>query len=602
LEGATDERTVSRRTRERIAWALAGIGASTCAVLAAALLLDTDPANVPLHFQVFPASGSAITAGLPEEGGSPLAVSPDGTRIVFVATTADGANALWLRPLSAMTAQIIPGTEGASSPFWKPDGSAIGFFADRKLKRISISGGPVQTLCDAPANRNGAWGSNGVIVFSPTNASPLHKVSEDSGIDAPFTKLEDNEVGHLRPVFLPDGKHFLYTAYFTGQTTDVPIYLASLDAPQRKLLLKGDTANVAYASGHVLFMRETTLMAQPFDEQQLELDGEPFPVVENVRSAMTPGFGVFSVSMNGVLAYQTGSGGYNATRVRWVDRTGKELEQVGGLGDYVDLDLSPDGKFAAITSLEPGQRSTDIWIYDLSQRNKRTRLTSNPFTDFAPVWSSSGTADFVYFGSRSTDPAATGIYRQQFNGGAHELVRERGVPRSVSPDGKHLLFTQVTPGKGNDLFAFSLSGQGPVISFADTPASEAFGQFSPDGKWIAYETNEQQQRMEVFVAPFPPTGAKWLVSIAGGGFPRWRNDGKEIFFISSGKLMAAAVTPTAAGLRVSEPKSLFDFRSGRSGYPYAVSGDGKRFLITSFDQAMLEPISVVTNWLAMRAH
>lgn len=435
-------------------------------------------------------------------------------------------------------------------------------------------------------------------MFSPINASPLHRVSARGGIATPITKLEKDETGHLRPVFLPDGNHFLYSAYFAGQTSDVPVYMASLDSPERKFVVKADTANVGYASGHVLFMRETTLMAQRFDDRQLELEGEPFPVVEDVRSAMTPGFGVYSASDNGVLAYQTGSGGYNATRVRWVDRDGKELEQIGGPGDYVDLDLSPDGTFAAITSIEPGQRSPDIWIYDLSRRNSRTRLTSSPFTDLAPVWSQGAASDFIFFGSRSNGPN-NGVYRQRFNGGAPELVHERAVPRSVSPDGRHLLFMAVTPGKSTDLFTLSLSGGGKAVPFADTVATEMFGQFSPSGNWIAYESNEQQ-RTEVFVAPFPPTGAKWLVSTAGGAFPRWRGDGKEIFFLTSGKLMTAPVAVTAAGIRIGEPQPLFDFRAGRTGYPYAVSKDGKRFLIASFDQATPEPISVVTNWMAMR--
>ena len=192
------------------------------------------------------------------------------------------------------------------------------------------------------------------------------------------------------------------------------------------------------------------------------------------------------------------------------------------------------------------------------------------------------------------------MFRQRFNGGAQELVYDPGTPRSVSPDGGHVLFMQINAGTSNDLMVLPLSGERKPVPFAATTATESFGQFSPDGKWIAYETNESQQQFEVFVAPFPPTGEKWLVSTNGGAFPRWRSDGKEIFFLSSGKLTAALLTLTPNGVRVGEPQPLFDLRTGRSGYPYAASADGKRFLITSFDQATSEPISVMMNWLEGR--
>ncbi len=353
-----------RRGLERAFWAVAVLIAAVTGAAMISMWRENAGA-LTFQFEIFPAANSTIVAGLPEEGGLPLAVSPDGTRVVFVATTADGTNVLWLRPLDALTAQPMQGTEGASSPFWSPDSRWIAFFADRKLKKISASGGPPTPLCDAPGNRNGTWGPNGSILFSPTNSAPIQRVSEEGGIPVPVTVLAENETGHVRPTFLPDGRHFLYSSYFAGQTADVSIYLASVDSPARKLLVKGDTANVAFASGHVLFVRETTLMAQRFDVERLALDGEPFPIVENVLTALNPGFGVFSASTNGVLVYQAGSGGYRASSLRWVDRSGKEIEEVSASGNFIDLDLSHDGKFAAVTSLERGQRSPDIWIYDL---------------------------------------------------------------------------------------------------------------------------------------------------------------------------------------------------------------------------------------------
>ncbi len=306
---------------------------------------------------------------------SPLAVSPDGRQIAIIATGADGKSQIWVRSLDTLAAQALAGTEGAFQPFWSPDSRFIGFFADGKLKKIEVSGGPPITLCDAPDPRAGTWNRNGVIFFAPTPTSALQKVSASGGVPTPVTTLGQDETVHMRPFFLPDGQHFIYRPS-TGPGGG-PTYVGSLDSAERKFLFNTDSSNVVYSQGYLLFLRETTLMAQPFDAQRLVLMGDAFPIAENIRDSGTINpAGIFSVSENGVLVYQTGTASAR-DQLLWFDRAGKQTGTLGDPALYSDLELSPDGKRASFTMMDESGKGRDIWIYDLA-RGLRTRFTFGP--------------------------------------------------------------------------------------------------------------------------------------------------------------------------------------------------------------------------------
>jgi Tol biopolymer transport system component/tRNA A-37 threonylcarbamoyl transferase component Bud32 len=530
---------------------------------------------------------------------NPLSVSPDGHRIAFVATSTDGKSVLWVRSLDTLAAQALLGTDGALSPFWSPDSRFLGFFAGGKLKKIEVSGGPPIALCDAADALGGAWSPDGVIVFAPRNPLALQKVSASGGVPTAATVLGPGEMGQRRPFFLPDGRHLLYYALTSGGAGSGSIYLASLDSNERKLLLNSDAGNVLYSQGHLLFLRETTLMAQPFDTRRLILTGEAFPIAEQIlRSTTTPPYGVFSASDNGVLAYQTGTAAGNSQLV-WFDRTGKQIGVLGDSAVYSDLELSPDGKRASI-SISDGKQA-DIWVYDVA-RGLRTRFTFDPANEWESIWSSDGSR--IVFNSNRK--GRYDLYQKASSGaGTEEVLLEDNLdklPVSWSPDGRFILYVTGanTPRTGNDLFVLPLSGDRKSVPFLNTQFNEGLGQFSPDGRWVVYASNEAG-RFEVYVAPFPGPGGKWQISTGGGSWPRWRRDGAEIFYIGpDNKLMAAAVNSKGSNFDVGAVKPLFETHAVTAfRYSYAVSADGQRFLINTVpEQAASAPITVVVNWTA----
>jgi Tol biopolymer transport system component len=402
-----------------------------------------------------------------------------------------------------------------------------------------------------------------------------------------------------RPFFLPDGRHFLYYALTSGGAGSGSIYLASLDSNERKLLLNSDAGNVLYSQGHLLFLREATLMAQPFDTRRLILTGEAFPIAEQIlRSTTTPPYGVFSASDNGILAYQTGTAAGNSQLV-WFDRTGKQIGVLGDSAVYSDLELSPDGKRASI-SISDGKQA-DIWVYDVA-RGLRTRFTFDPANEWESIWSSDGSR--IVFNSNRK--GRYDLYQKASSGaGTEEVLLEDNLdklPVSWSPDGRFILYVTGanTPRTGNDLFVLPLSGDRKPVPFLNTQFNEGLGQFSPDGRWVVYASNEAG-RFEVYVAPFPGPGGKWQISTGGGSWPRWRRDGAEIFYIGpDNKLMAAAVNSKGSNFDVGAVKPLFETHAVTAfRYSYAVSADGQRFLINTVpEQAASAPITVVVNWTA----
>ena len=566
-----------------------------------------------LHFREAPPSPLAVRfqVAAPEKGGFPgnggMALSPDGTRLAYIAADAEGTSMLWVRPLDSVSAQALPGTEGVSFlPFWSPDGHFIGFGAEGRLKKIDVSGAygasPPQTLCEAGDNiLGGSWSRDGVIIFSKVSSGIL-RVPQAGGVPVSVTGPEPGQ-NPIRPWFLPDGKHFLYVNRAGDHRA---IFAASLDGKERKRLVEARQAG-AYAApapgskaGHLLFLREATLMAQPLDVERLELTGEPFPVAERVGAYL--GLPFFTVSANGVLAWRSGGPGDRYKAV-WFDRAGKAEETLGPGGIFSGgLALSPDGKRLAVAQTDQGG-NRDIWIVDIA-RGIPTRFTFDPAIDTGPHWSPDGSR--VAFTSDRGSADIFDIYQKDSSGsGTEQLLLKGGTVDDWSPDGRLLLYSVADLKAKYDLWTFALSDR-KRTPYLQTPFNERQGQFSPDGRWIAYISDESGQ-YQVYVQSFPTGAGKFQISTGkGGAQPRWRRDGKEIFYLApDGRLMAVDVK-TAPRFEAGAPKALVDARMPPSAlgpvwFYYDISPDGRRFLITTAGDGAAQsapsmPINVVVNW------
>jgi Tol biopolymer transport system component len=567
-----------------------------------------------VRFQIAaPGSGTAV-------GGA--YVSPDGRRIAISATGADGRTTLWVRTLDALDSRPLAATEGLGSPpFWSPDSRFIAFFVAGKLKKVEVTGGPAQTVCDAPDLwRGGAWSREGVIIFG-TNQG-LMRVSEAGGIVSPLTKLDSSrrELFHGSPSFLPDGRRFIYLRASTGENSG--IFLGSLDAkPEqqnaKRLIPAGspavyasyqDPGSVGSRIGHVLFAREGSLMAQAFDARQLELAGEAVPIAENLRS--DAGVPRFSVSTTGVLAYQTGGIGVGTpiTQLTWFDRTGKTLGTVGEPGQYNTLALSPDGTRVAFSrvSAQTGEISGrppnhDLWVHEFA-RNTSTQITFDPAINWQAVWSADGS--HIVFASDRDGPF--NLYQKDSSGaGKEDLLfksSEGKFPYDWSPDGRFLLYVNTTTGLRGNLWVLPLTGDDrKPVRYLQIDANESHARFSPDGRFVAYTSNGSGLN-DVFVQPFPlASGGKW--KIGSGSQPHWRRDGKELYYISNDSKIMAVDIATNPAFRVGTPTVLFPvpiWAGARFVSRYDVSADGKKFLINTLAAEPIltasTSITVVLNW------
>jgi Tol biopolymer transport system component len=584
-----------RANRERLSWGLT----ATALILAAAIAVRYGhrPNAVvgPMRSSIVLAEKSALRAA---------ALSPDGTRLVVVARDSSGRNLLWIRPLDSLAAQPLAGTENPSFPFWSPDNRFIGFFADGKLKRIDASGGPAQTLCDAPIGRGATWGRDGVILFAPVPDGPLYRVPASGGAPTPVTRKDPvrGETTHRWPFFLPDGKHFLYLVASFGsgaQQEKLGVYAASLDSKDETLLVRA-RSSMAYAPpGYLIFFRERNLVAQPFDAQSLQTTGDPLPIAEDVQFFPQTYSALFSVSGNGLLLYQPRSSSA-VSQLVWFDRGGKPVGTVGAPGDQANPRISPDGRRVALDVADRQTGNMDVWIY-VAAGGVGTRLTSDPAIDSDPIWSPDGRR--VSFTSlRKGNPD---LFQRSSNGaGAEEetLVSERSkYVCDWSPDGRLILYRAMDPNTNMELWALPLTGHKAPIPFIKTPFGVTQGQFSPDGRWVAYASNESG-KWEIYVAPYPGPGGNWKVSSAGGSEPRWRRDGKELFYLAPDAKLMAVEVKGGATFEAGSARPLFQTHrrehvASTDMFSYDVAPDGQRFLVnTDVGDATSPSPTIVFDW------
>jgi Tol biopolymer transport system component len=529
-----------------------------------------------------------------------VALSPDGSKMAFVAADTGGKSRIYVRPLNAGEARALEGTEGAWAPFWSPDGTRIGFFADGKLKTMSLAGGGATTVCDAPNSRGGSWGKNETIIFAPEFRGAIFRVSASGGTPTAITKVDTaKHTSHRWPIALPDGKHFLYLAinHDIPQDENDAIYYASMDGKESRQLIRS-YSNVAYASGFLLFLQNGQLEAQRFDPESGALRGEMKSITTGITEDVSTWRAIFSVSENGLLAY-SGSGGAES-QLAWVDRSGKLLKTIGEkleiIGSGVGFRLSPRGDRVAVSVRGA---VTDIWVVDVA-RGVRTRLTFGPVENSAPVWSPDG--KWIAFESQVKDGAV--IKRKLADGGNEEDVIVSGpqlwrdapfYTNDWSRDGKYLFLMKGGPGARQEIWAMPLFGDRKP--FQVVPSGPYFSQYaylSPNGRWLVYDSNESA-RAEVYVTAFPGGQGKRLVSTAGGTHARWSADGKELYYVSlDGTLTAVAVTEKGGQLELGTPQPLFHF----AGFGYDVAPDGKKFLISVVNDANTKPITLLMNWTA----
>ena len=572
----------------------------------------SEPSRQPMRLSVLPPENE------PPE--SFPVISPDGTRLAFSARGAAGDTTLWIRTLDSLTSVSIRGTDGATDPFWSPDSRSIGFFAQGKMKIVAADLGssppPVQTLAEAPDPRGGAWGRDGVIVFARNIEDGLYRVTASGGDVTPVTTLDRSkrENSHRWPQFLPDGRHLLFLAR-SATSEHQGIYVGTPGSKDWRLLLRTPLTGLVVgvpepasrwgmssaSRGYLLFMREQTVMAQPFDLDRLELGGEPSPIAESVGTAMNRG--MFSVSGGSTLAYRVMT---NEPRSDLFDRTGKVLETgTSRAGTFPRL--SPDGRLIAFRRLDPASGAGDLWLEDVAS-HITTRLTSHPGYDWIPIWSPDGHR--VAFASNRE--ATMDLYEKSIDGSAPERLLlksdKRKTPTDWSRDGEFLLFQQEDPASGWDLWALPMKGDRQPFPVLHSEFNERDGAFSPDGQWLAY-TSDETGGNQVYVRPFTGrqdnsgdrqrSSAMRRVSVDGGNQPRWRSDGKELFYMSLDRKIVSVSIKTGPPFEPGVATPLFDSPSVSADADYDVTPDGGRFLITTAsDEQRVRPLTLFVNWTA----
>ena len=593
--GAAALETAPRRRRRPVAWL------TTLVVLGSLFglgWLALRRPSVPPARRVFPLLPSSDS-----EVGS-VAVSPDGRKVAFTTGEFSSEGGIWIRSIDSLETTRLTGTEGAADPFWSPDGRDLGFFSRGKLRRMSFEGGAQQTLADAE-RYGGTWNRQGTIIYAPTFGRALMRVSASGGAAEPVTTLDASrgEVLHAWPVFLPDGKHFV----FFGRAIDPAksaIWVGELGSKERSLVTPADGGPIFVAPGYLLFSREGALLAQRFDASSRTLSGEPIPQARRV--AFDPSNNDLNASASAqLLVYQ--SGAPRNRQLTWFDRTGKPLGRIGAPAEYWTYALSPDEKQIVASIADPDRRTGNLWMIDTA-KGTRTRLTSRPTDEFNPRWSEDG---YIYY---TSDPDGFyDLFRTPASGtGAEEKVFQSGFDKwmnDVSRDGRALLFTDFDLKTNYDVWTAPTGKTGKPEPLFQANFPETDGVFSPDGQWVVYVSRESG-REEVFIAPRSAPARRQQVSVDGGGQPRWSGDGREIYFISPGRnLMAAPVrwNGTSPSAEVLEPKPLFfgkDFLLGwdlRTRTTYEVAADGRFLFAVPVDEPDARPVVAVVDWAATLA-
>jgi Tol biopolymer transport system component len=584
-----DVSTASRSTQwERLAWAAAlGIVALIAVVLGERSLR---PAPEALE--------TSLEINTPPAGDPSVAVSPDGLKVVFVGSP-EGRSQLWLRSLNSPVAKPLAGTERASRPFWSPNSRSIAFIADNRLKRLDIDGGSPRTLsAGIPTPLGGSWSSDGTIIFGNNPGGPIFRISDQGGEVAAITQISlPEQRGHMFPQFLADGRHFLF--FVTGTPDARGVHVGQLGVAGSTRLFDADGPAVPSSSGHLLFVREGKLLAQGFDQNRLALTGDSFAIADQVNGRTS-----LSATPGGTIAYRTAAPGSGQRQLVWVDRAGKESDRViYDDGAALGGSLSRDGRHVAVYRFQNG--NMDIWSYDTSRRSWE-RITSHPGDDIYPTWSRDGSS--IVTGSVRTTNIVD-LYRTVLTGpqGREESLvvsRLAKFPMDWSLDGRFLLYDVLDLKRGFDVWALPLEGDRRPFPVVETEFNEGLSQFSPDGHWMAYQS-DRTGRPEIYLRPFPGPGADVRVSVDGGSQVRWSPNGKELFYVATDNHLMAVPVRFAAGetpVEPGTPVALFrTILSGAAGpaykQQYMVSADGQSFVMhAAVGEANATPITIIQNW------
>jgi Tol biopolymer transport system component len=593
-ESASSSRLVAapptaRKPWDRLAWLVAGLLLLLLLGGAAAWWLRGGEAPSAMYFNMslpFPAAY--------------VALSPDGRTLALVAYSDQAnKNVVWIHHVGSRGATVVPGTEGAFYPFWAPNGRSVGFFADGKLKTIDIaSGRSAQVVADAPFGRGGSWNKDGVILFTPDAWSGLYRVSSSGGTPVAVTKpdVSQFQVSHRWPVFLPDGRHFLYLACnFSGRLDKNTILVGALDSDEKRSIVTASTNAYYVDPGYLLYWRDNALVAQRFDLHSYSLTGEPRIVSDAVQYFPQTNLAVFAATGKTLVAQTSAGKGASKSQLTWFDRHGKQVGTVGPPDLVANPKLSPDGKRVAVDQTDTDGRHVNIWIHELNS-DATARLGFGPWLEQVTVWSPDG-KQVLY---TSNEKLFFSLYLKNADGsGSAQNIMDFGTPQQGpwdwSRDGKFLLVR-----KERELWYLAMADR-QTHPLLQSQWLIRNAQFSPDGKFVAYASSETGN-WEVYVSPFPGFGSKWQVSRGGGEEPRWRRDGKEMFYlVPDGRLMAAEVK-TGAGFEAGFPSVLFVTHprqpiSAMDFFSYDVTPDGQKFLVnTKVDSSNSAPLSVILNW------
>ncbi len=521
-------------------------------------------------------------------GGAAPALSPDGSKLAFVAKPSDGPPQLWIRRLDSSTAVQLKGTENAVFPFWSPDSKFVAFIADGKLKRIDAAGGAPETLASAPTARGGAWSKDGVIIFAPSPASPIVRVAASGGEVQPVTSLDIayGQTSQRFPAFLPDGRHFV--AFVQGIPEGKNIFVGSLDSKAVKLILRADAGVVFAPPNNILFVRNGTLSTQRLNMATFEAIGEPVPIVEGIQTSSTLNYMPVTASNSGAIAYVRG-GSASLAAMKFFDAHGKELGSVGSPADQFDPRLAPDGHAVAASRFDAGGTG-HIWMLDF-RRNVETLLSTT--SSWSPVWSpDSKSVVYTSFAGRPGD-----LFLQRIDRGSSELLladSRRKVASDWSADGKYIIYHSLSsPGRSSDIEAYSIAER-KVLPLAQGTNAH----LSPDGKWLAY-CSAATGILEIYVQPFPASTQKFQISGGGGTMPAWSADGHQLYFWHGPTLMAATIHADH-GFVADAPRPLFEARVGTflgvTRNQYDVARDGRFLVNVDVSEHANQAISLMQNW------